>query len=222
MYVRTIHTFDRQRGYHSVMAQPSNRERLLDGAIECLRTTGYSRTTARDIAAAADASLASIGYHFGSKEALLNEAITRTCEQWATRLGEAALATPDSSPLEHIDASLLAMRASFEEMRPVLVGLVEAVGQSAWSDELREQMAAHYRRVRLAVTEWVRSSLGPSSEDAGGDPEVVASVLLAVCDGLMLQWLLDPTETPSGEELVSSLSAALSAALQAHETAETR
>lgn len=208
--------------YHPTMAQPSNRERLINGAIECIRTTGYSRTTARDIASAADASLASIGYHFGSKEALLNEAIGRACEQWATRLGEAALAAPDSSPLEHIDASWLAMVASFEEMRPVLVGLVEAVGQSAWSDELREQMAAHFRRVRLAVTEWVRSSLGPSSEDAGGNPEVVASFLMAICDGLMLQWLVDPAETPSGEELVSSLSAALKAALQAQETAEAR
>jgi len=197
------------------MAQPSHRDKLLEGAIECLRTTGYSRTTARQIAAASDASLASIGYHFGSKEALLNEAITRTGEQWATRLGEAASAQPDASPLERMAASWLAMLASFEEMRPVLVGFVEAVGQSAWSEELREQMAAHYRRVRLAVTEMVSSSLGSSGEAAGADPKVVAAYLIAVCDGLVLQWLLDPAETPSGEELVASLGAALNAALQA-------
>ena len=197
------------------MAQPSHRDQLLEGAIECLRTTGYSRTTARQIAAAADASLASIGYHFGSKEALLNEAITTTCEQWATRLLEAASAAPDASPLEQIAASWLAMLASFEEMRPVLVGFVEAVGQSAWSEELREQMAAHYRRVRQAVIEIVSSSLGSSAEAAGADPKVIASYLIAVCDGLMLQWLLDPEETPSGEELVASLGAALNAALQA-------
>jgi len=35
------------------MAQISHREQLLQGAIECLRTKGYARTTARDIAAAA-------------------------------------------------------------------------------------------------------------------------------------------------------------------------
>ena len=75
------------------MAQASHREQLLEGAIECLRTKGYARTTARDIAAAAHANTASIGYHFGSKEALLNEAIVRTCDQWTTRLGEAAFAS---------------------------------------------------------------------------------------------------------------------------------
>src|SRR3954468_23080055 len=89
----------------SAMPQISHREQLLEGAIECLRTKGYARTTARDIAAAANANLASIGYHFGSKEALLNEAILRACEQWTNRLGEAAFAGEDESPLGHMAAS---------------------------------------------------------------------------------------------------------------------
>jgi AcrR family transcriptional regulator len=196
------------------MGQISHREQLLQGAVECLRTKGYSRTTTRDIAAAADANLASIGYHFGSKEALLNEAIITTFEEWTTRLGEAALAGEDNSPLGQMGASWVAMLASFEEMRPVLVAFVEAVGQSAWSEELREQLAAHYRRVRSAVTEMVSSSLGPTAEAAGADPKVVASYLIAVSDGLMLQWLLDPEETPTGEELVATLGVALEAALR--------
>ena len=59
------------------MAQPSHRDQLVKGAIKCLQTKGYARTTARDIATASGANLASIGYHFGSKEALLNEAMIR-------------------------------------------------------------------------------------------------------------------------------------------------
>jgi len=69
-----------------------HREALLAGARQCLEEKGYARTTARDIAAAANANLASIGYHFGSKEALLNEAILRACDEWTTRLGQAAFA----------------------------------------------------------------------------------------------------------------------------------
>jgi AcrR family transcriptional regulator len=196
------------------MAQRSHREQLLKGAIECLRTKGYARTTARDIAMAADANLASIGYHFGSKEALLNEAITRAGEEWTTRVGEAAFSGRDASPLEQMAASWVAMLASFEELRPVLVGLIEAIGQSAWSDELRTEMATHYAKVREAVAGMVSASLGPSAAEVGADPKVVASFLIAVCDGLVLQWLLDPSETPDGEKLVASLGAALSLALQ--------
>src|SRR5215212_4151622 len=152
------------------MAQVSHRDQLIEGAIECLRTKGYGRTTARDIAAASNANLASIGYHFGSKEALLNEAILRSCEQWAARLGEAAFAGEDAPPLAQMGASWVAMLASFEELRPVMVGFIEAVGQSAWSDELREQIATHYRAVRERVADMVRTSLGPRAEEVGADP----------------------------------------------------
>jgi AcrR family transcriptional regulator len=196
------------------MAQISHRDQLLQGAIECLRTKGYARTTARDIATAADANLASIGYHFGSKQTLLNEAITRACEEWTTHLGQVAFSRRDASPLEQMGASWVAMRASFETLRPVLVGLMEAVGESAWSDELRQQMATHYKEVRRAVTDMVSASLGASAAERGVDPKVVASFLIAVCDGLVVQWLLLPDETPSGEELVSSIGAALSLALE--------
>jgi len=57
------------------MAQPSHRDQLVKGAIKCLQTKGYAHTTARDIAAASGANLASIGYHFGSTQALLNTAV---------------------------------------------------------------------------------------------------------------------------------------------------
>ena len=196
------------------MPQISHREQLLEGAIECLRTKGYARTTARDIANAADANLASIGYHFGSKEALLNEAILRACDEWTTRLGQAAFAGGSDSPLAQMAASWVAMLASFEELRPVLVGLVEAVGQSAWSEDLRQELAAHYRTSREQVSSMVRASLGEGGETGETDANVVASFLIAVCDGLVLQWLLDPNETPTGDQLISSLGSALSRALE--------
>src|SRR5438132_1191502 len=196
------------------MPQISHRDQLLEGAIRCLRTKGYARTTARDIAGAADGNLASIGYHFGSKEALLNEAIMRACEEWTTRLGEAAFASGSDSPLDQMGASWVAMLDSFEELRPILVGLVEAVGQSAWSADLRRALAAHYKTSRQQVAAMVRASLGDEAEDARTEAHVVASFLIAVCDGLVLQWLLDPDATPTGEELISSLGSALDRAMQ--------
>lgn len=196
------------------MAQVSHRERLIEGAIECLRVKGYSRTTARDIATAADANLASIGYHFGSKEALLNEAITRTCEEWTTRLGQAAFADDQESPLGRMAASWVAMLDSFPDLRPVLVGFMEAVGQAAWSEEVRKDMAAHYAKVREQVASMVGASLGEADEAAKAEARVVASFLIAVCDGLVIQWLIDPDETPTGGELISSLGSALNRALQ--------
>jgi AcrR family transcriptional regulator len=194
------------------MAQASHREQLLEGALLCLQTKGYARTTARDIAAASGANLASIGYHFGSKENLLNEAVAHTCDEWTEAIGKAAFETPDAGPLERVALSWEAMIGSFEERRPLLVAFVEAMAQAERSDELRERMARLYRGLRDAVGDMVRSSLGDNAQELGADPRVVASYLIAVCDGLVLQWLLDPEDTPTAQSLNMSLGAALLAA----------
>src|ERR1700755_2121500 len=59
-----------------------NREALLMAAKQCLMEKGYARTTARDIASASGVSLAAIGYHFSSKEALLTEALMEAVQEW--------------------------------------------------------------------------------------------------------------------------------------------
>ena len=201
------------------MPQPSHREQLIQGALRCLQTKGYARTTARDIAAASGANLASIGYHFGSKENLMNEAVVLTCEEWTEAILEATFADPDAGPLERVARSWEAMIGSFEEHRPQMVAFVEAMAQAERSDELRERMAELYRRLRDAVGDMVRKSLGDDAEALGIDPQVVASYLIAVCDGLVLQWLLDPEDTPTAERLIASLGAALAQAFQSADPA---
>lgn len=64
-----------------------NREDLLAGARRCLEEKGYARTTVRDIASAARVSMAAIGYHFGSREALLNQALFAAIDEWAAGSG---------------------------------------------------------------------------------------------------------------------------------------
>lgn len=49
--------------------QRTNRDKLLDGALACLRERGYGNTSSRDIARAAGVNIASINYHFGSRRA---------------------------------------------------------------------------------------------------------------------------------------------------------
>jgi len=51
-----------------------HKEDLLEGAQRCLLAKGFVRTTARDIVAESGTNLASIGYHYGSKDALLVQA----------------------------------------------------------------------------------------------------------------------------------------------------
>src|SRR5205807_8370853 len=126
------------------MAQPSHRDQLIKGAIKCLQTKGYARTTARDIATASGANLASIGYHFGAKEALLNEAMIRLFSRRNWQIGEQTLAEGNASPMERLTAMFEAVSDVFSAPRPLFVSFVEALAAAGRSEELREQLAAHY------------------------------------------------------------------------------
>ncbi len=53
------------------MSQRSTKERLLDAAERLFADQGFAATSLRDLTAAADANLAAVNYHFGSKDALL-------------------------------------------------------------------------------------------------------------------------------------------------------
>ena len=71
-----------------------HREDLLAGAKRCLLEKGWSRTTARDIVAASGANLASIGYHYGSKDALMREALFAAMGDWADEVQASLARTP--------------------------------------------------------------------------------------------------------------------------------
>lgn len=196
------------------MAQVSHRERLIDGAVRCLEANGCARTSARDIARESGASLASIGYHFGSKDALLAKALLRGFGTWVRRVGERTLAAEDASPPERAATALAAALESFESERPLLGAFVEAMAEARHSEELREQMAALYREGRQAVAEIVRASLGEQAADPRARPELLASLVIAVIDGFALQWLLEPKDVPSGEELAAAVAGAIALGLE--------
>ena len=188
---------------------PGNRDKLLRGALACLRDKGYARTTARDLAAASGANLASIGYHYGSKEALLNEAIAVGFQEWVAEIERTAFAAESATPLERLERSLAASIDRFRELQPFLHAFVEAFPQAVRAPELRERMARAYADARAAGAEMiVRAVRADGGEIAPEHARTLSSVLTAVTDGLILQWLLEHDAVPSSGQLMDALAAA--------------
>ena len=186
-----------------------NREKLLWAALACLRDKGYARTTARDLVAASGTNLASIGYHFGSKEALLNEAIAESFRAWSAEVERATFDGEAGNSRERLELSLATMIDRFEEIRPFLLSFVEAFPQAARSPELRERMAAAYEDVRRSGADMVLRAVEADGETMSREhAETLSSVLTAVVDGLILQWLLDPDGVPSSRDVMKALEAA--------------
>lgn len=176
-----------------------NREDLLEGAKRCLYERGYARTTARDIVAASGTNLASIGYHYGSKEALLDaaliEAIAELSERWLRWSAEEGVSFPEAW-----DRIL----AEFDAHRPLLVAHVEAWAQVERSPELRERFASFYAR---QLAEGI-ASIAVTHPDLDADTaRAVSAVTGSLADGLIVQWLIDPSHLPSGGDIATGLRA---------------
>lgn len=178
-----------------------HRELLLSAARRCLEERGYARTTARDLVAASGTNLASIGYHFGSKEALLNQAMMAAFTEYTEKLLVLAaepMATGD--PLGRLRQTWGVMVEMFADMRPLLVAFIEAMTQAEHSPELRGQLAWGYEQMRNAIAETIIGMNPGLPPEVAQHTRDMASFLIAVNDGLMIQWLLDPEASPTGEQ----------------------
>lgn len=174
----------------------------MTGAKRCLQERGYARTTSRDIAAAANnAPVGTINYHYGSKEALLNAALLETLMEWGTAIMDRASDVEGAAPepLEQMWTRIIGSQATD---RPMLVASTEAFTQAERTPEIREQIAAAYERSRPEMAARLHGI------DAAEDPDTaraVGSVHMALVAGLTQQWLIDPDHAPSAHEVAIGL-----------------
>ncbi|MER0482831.1 TetR/AcrR family transcriptional regulator [Streptomyces sp. Edi2] len=185
-----------------------HREDLLEGAKRCLLEKGYARTTARDIVAASGANLASIGYHYGSKDALMRQAVIASTEEWGASVTQAPAAADDGAekgadPLERFAAVWDSVLQRIATEREFIAAQVEVLGLLPRDEALREaigEVLPESSEGLVAVFEGV--------PDTEVDPEaarIVGSFYQALLTGLMVQSLLTPDTMPSGRDLATAL-----------------
>jgi AcrR family transcriptional regulator len=190
-----------------------HRQDLLLAARRLLETKGYARITARDLVAESDTNLASIGYHFGSKDGLLNAAIAEAFQEWTDQLAAIAMADPDALPIERARTTWAAAIGHLPSKRALLLSYVEALAQAERTPELREQFAKQYRRCREQIAYLVAQTLGSDATAEDATCKAIASFVIATCDGFALQYLLAPDDVPTGAELTEGLAAVWMASL---------
>jgi AcrR family transcriptional regulator len=187
-----------------------NREALLQAAKRCLYEKGYANTTARDIATAAGTSLAAIGYHYRSTEALLNAAMIEAMAEWgdqiAATLAEDAshgsAAGDEADPLAHFERFWSSVLESFEGQRRVWAASFELFALVDRVPEVRQQLADANEEARLGLGATF-GGLDPATDLAR--TRAVGSFYQALLSGVIAQWLIDPERAPNAAEITEGL-----------------
>jgi AcrR family transcriptional regulator len=182
-----------------------HREDLLGGAKRCLLQKGFLRTTARDIVKESGTNLASIGYHYGSKEALLAQAYLDLVAETSD-----AFEGPGSG-------GVTAGPGSLERFRQVWVNIIGTMREpgSVWrlsieiaamGDQLpvvRDHLAQQQRE---AERDLVSLFMGIPADQVTDDVlDTAGRFYTALMSGLIMQWQFDPERAPDADALTEGL-----------------
>ncbi|MEV0729515.1 TetR/AcrR family transcriptional regulator [Polymorphospora sp. NPDC051019] len=180
-----------------------HREDLLAGAKRLVKEKSFGQITARDLVAESGTNLASIGYHFGSKEALLNAAILATFDEWGDAISLTVEVVGDGEPVDRLEAFLDGIVAAVHADRTVAAGSAQALAVALHAAEVREQVAETFKVARRDMAALLL--LVDPTEVTEEQARTVGSLAMTMINGMVLQWLIDPDNAPTGRDLAVAL-----------------
>ena len=165
------------------------RKDILRAAIETFGTKGSTNGTLADIAEQVGMTHAGVLHHFGSKQNLLLEVLEFRDQDDVAHLADRHI--PGGPALfAHLVAT-----AQRNALRPGIVQVYTVLSAEAVTDDhpATAYFQDRYRTLRREIDDAFRELC---AQEGVTDPDTIdqaAAAILAVMDGLQLQWLLEPT-----------------------------
>ena len=187
----------------------ARRREILDAAVEIFGSRGYTGGTLQEIADQVGMTHAGILHHFGSKHALLVEVLRHRDETDVADIDGQHI--PDGMPLfRHLvrTALLNAHRAGIVQAYVVLSAESVTAGHPG-----RDFFEKRYRTLRAEVAHAFAVVCAERGITAPDTVDVASAGILAVMDGLQVQWLLDPDAVELARASEFAIEAIVSAVL---------
>ncbi len=185
---------------------PGTRERLLLATRQSIRDLGLPATTARQIVGRAGANLAAIPYHFGSKDALVTEALVAEARELIGPVFE--LLGSDRAPTERATAAVVLLNELFETNRGQVPVYLAALAATPHTPGVSDELAVLWREVRGRLAADVAAQRDAGLLAAWVDPEAMAALILALVNGVVVAAAVDP-EGPGHRAVASQFLALL-------------
>ncbi|MFE6158742.1 TetR/AcrR family transcriptional regulator [Streptomyces sp. NPDC056486] len=179
------------------------RAQIIKAALTAFGQVGYRNASMVQLAAACGVSRAGLLHHFPTKESLL-EAVLQEREvqddQYFFRTG-----ADHTDGLEYF-ASMVRLVAH-NQANPLVVSLFAVLSSEATAADhpARPYFTARYERARSQMTQAIDNLAHRDLLHPHVDPSGLAVSLIALIDGLQVQWLLSPDTIDMPEHLRSML-----------------
>lgn len=191
-----------------------HREDLLEGAKRCLLAKGFVRTTARDIVKESGTNLASIGYHYGSKDALLAQAYVSLVEELSEAFegGRGAGLTSPPGSVERFQEVWSNIIGTMREPDSMWRLSMEVIALGDQLPQVREHLALAQREAARGI---VPLLMGGREEDVPDETrDTLGAFYVTLMTGLIAQWTFDPKSAPDAGRLTEGLKRIIEAAVR--------
>ena len=167
----------------------ARREHILEVATEIFGTQGFRAATMLQIAAACDISRTGLLHHFPTKESLLEAVLAR---RDATS-GEQPEPN-DSDPRARLRRILAVVEHNATQPRIVNLFSVLSAEAGERSHPAHDYFVQRYDHLRAELQEACRTLAATDQLAPGVDPHALAVEIIALMDGLQVQWVLAPED----------------------------
>lgn len=203
-------TAGKEESSASQVESSPTRVRLIDATWRCIAEGGLTSATSRAITDRAGANLGAITYYFGSKSALIDETLLGAIRTLVAPAFE-ILADESIDPATGFLLAIKALQQQLDSQSELAPAYLEALLHSRHSDQLARAAATTLGDLRQALSERMADQVADNFLPAWVEPEVMAALLLAVAQGVVLQTIVDPSG-PTHNEMTTQFAHILLAA----------
>ena len=144
------------------------RQRLIDATRRCIAGQGLAATTSRDISAGAEANLAAITYHFGSKDELVAEALLEALRDWLRPALDVLGGGGD--PAARTMVAIQTLTSTFAQHRDEAPAYLQALVEAHRIPPLRDGVARLWADLRALLAAHITEMQGRGDSVAGSTP----------------------------------------------------
>jgi AcrR family transcriptional regulator len=193
----------------SMTVRPGTRDQLIQATREAIRDVGLPAATAREIVGRASANLASIPYHFGTKDALVAEALI--AEARALIAPVLTLLAGDRPAAERTSDAVAMLNEQFEASRSQVPVYLAALAAAPHTPDVRRGLGSLWADLRARLAEDIARQLEEGTLPHWVSPPAMAAAILSLVNGVIVASVIDP-DGPDHREMAAQFLALLLAA----------
>lgn len=173
------------------------RQDILAAAEVLFAEGGFNATSLLDIAAKVGITQAGLLHHFPSK----GELLIATLDAWENR-NRAHQRASEATGLPWLNAFIETLRRNEENISSVRLYAIVSHESLAQDHPAHGWFRDRYARLIARTTGRMDDLIDPAKLPLGVTPETIARAMIAIADGMRLQWLLQPDDVDRPETMV--------------------